>query len=304
MYDTERLLLIATPLMTRTPAFDRAAALAKAQGAALHIVAFDYVDGLATAGMVNERALAEMREGYVLRHEKWLEEQAGAMHHWGITVTSEVVWVERPLEEILVHIKEMKPSMVIKDLVQESWLTRVLFTSLDLRLLHDCPVPLHLVTQVEHELPRKIVVAVDPFLPEEQFEQFNEKLIMAAEKLAEQCDAELHLLYAYDLSAIYMANAGFDFSGNVSQSLYEVEEGAFQQLADAFHVPAERRHLLMGRPERVIDDFARAQSVDVIVMGTVHRNRISQKLLGSTTEQVANHMPCSLLAINPLQSVE
>ena len=211
MHDTERLLLIATQLMTRTPAFDRAAALAKAKGAALHIVAFDYVDGLATAGMVNERALTEMREGYVLRHRQWLEEQAMSMHHSGIAVTTEVVWVVHPLDEILVHIKEIRPSMVIKDLTHESWLTRALFTSLDLRLMHDCPVPLHLVTRVEHGLPRKIVVTVDPFHPEDQFENFNEKLIMTAEKLAAQCGAELHLLYAYDLSSIYAADTGFGF---------------------------------------------------------------------------------------------
>ena len=65
MVDSKRLMLIASPIMHRTPAFDRAGALAKAMDAPLHIVAFDYVDGLATAGLVNEKALAEMREGYV-----------------------------------------------------------------------------------------------------------------------------------------------------------------------------------------------------------------------------------------------
>lgn len=38
MADFERLLLIATPAMNRTPAFDRAASLAKVMDATLHIV--------------------------------------------------------------------------------------------------------------------------------------------------------------------------------------------------------------------------------------------------------------------------
>lgn len=56
MTNPQRLLLIASPLMRRTPVYDRAAALAKAKGMPLHIVAFDYLEGLATAGLVNEQA--------------------------------------------------------------------------------------------------------------------------------------------------------------------------------------------------------------------------------------------------------
>ena len=61
MAEFERILLIAPPFMNRTPAFDRAASLAKAKSAALHIVAFDYVEGIANAGLVNPTAIEEMR---------------------------------------------------------------------------------------------------------------------------------------------------------------------------------------------------------------------------------------------------
>ena len=75
MFRLKRILLIAPAEMTRTPAFDRAQALARVSGALLHIVAFDYLEGLATAGMVNEQALEQMRLGYVERHRQWLEDQ-------------------------------------------------------------------------------------------------------------------------------------------------------------------------------------------------------------------------------------
>lgn len=76
MSTQSRLMLVVSPLMEHSPAFDRAAALARAEGAALHIVAFDYLEGLATAGLVNEQALEQMRLGYIERHRQWLEEQA------------------------------------------------------------------------------------------------------------------------------------------------------------------------------------------------------------------------------------
>ena len=57
MLPLKRILLIAPSEMTRTPAFDRAQALARAAGALLHIVAFDYVTSLAMAGLFDHDAM-------------------------------------------------------------------------------------------------------------------------------------------------------------------------------------------------------------------------------------------------------
>ncbi|MDH0747209.1 universal stress protein [Pseudomonas sp. GD03842] len=298
MADIERLLLIAPPLMQRTPAFDRAAALAKVKSAALHIVAFDYVEGIASAGLVNETAIKEVREGYLHSHRQWLDEQAKGIHHMGVQITTEVMWVKRPQEEILTHVRDMKPAMVIKDLQHESWLTRALFTTLDMRLLYDCEAPLHLVAKVQHGIPRKIVAAVDPFRLDDQFERLNDRIIRMAEQLASQCDAQLDLLYAYDLSYIYALDGGFGYQPSVMDELYDNEMQVFHRLADRFGVPADRRHMITGNPARVIESFMTDNAVDVVVLGTVHRDAMN-KLLGSTTEQLANHLPSSLLTINP-----
>jgi universal stress protein E len=298
MADTERLLLIAPPLMNRTPAFDRAASLAKVKSAALHIVAFDYVEGIANAGLVSDVAIEEMRQGYLYSHRQWLDEQAKGIRHMGVEVTTEVIWVKHPFEEILTHIREMNPAMVIKDLQHESWLARALSTTLDMRLLYDCPTPLHLVAKVQHGIPRKILAAVDPFRIDNQFERLNDRIIAMAEQLAAQCNAQLELLYAYDLSYIYALDGGFGYQASVVHELYDNEVKAFQQLADRFGIPADRRHMITGSPAKVIESFMASNGVDVVVLGSVHRD-VMNKLLGSTTEQLANHMPSSLLTVNP-----
>lgn len=76
MFRLKRILLIAPAEMTRTPAFDRAQALARASGALLHIVAFDHVQSLALAGLFDHDAMAQAREGYLQMHRQWLEQQA------------------------------------------------------------------------------------------------------------------------------------------------------------------------------------------------------------------------------------
>lgn len=306
MSEYRRLLLVAPPLMQRTPAFERAAALARAKGAALHIAAFDYVEALATAGLFEQKALEKARDGYLQRHHLWLEEEAAAQRSKGLTVTTEVVWVQRPYEEILRHVKEMPADMLIKDVQQEPALKRAFVTPLDWQLLRDCPVPLHLVTEARQPLPRKIVAAVDPFRPEEQIQDLNDQIILSARELAAHCDAELHLLHAYDLSALYAAAMGMGtqpLSAGFSEALRDSQEQAFTWLADRHGVPHECRHFLMGSPILVLTEFAASSQADVIVMGSVHRRGLN-KLLGSTAEHILYQLPCSLLAIKPESAME
>jgi universal stress protein E len=58
----------------------------------LHIVAFDYIQSLAVAGLFDHDAMAQAREGYLQVHRQWLEQQARFHRCVGLPVTTEVVW--------------------------------------------------------------------------------------------------------------------------------------------------------------------------------------------------------------------
>ncbi|MDD1016703.1 universal stress protein [Pseudomonas rubra] len=303
MSDYQRLLFIAPPLMQRTDAFDRAAALAKAKGIALHIVAFDYLEGLATAGLVNEQALAVMRQAYVEKHRQWLETQAVPLRRNGLTVTTEVVWVNNVLDEILTHLKEQPFAMVVKDIEHESRLMRAMFTTLDIRLLRECSVPLHFVDKASHAMPRKVLAAVDLSRPEDQYQGFNDRIINEALKLAMQCKAQVEILYAYDLTSMQtdaenLGRKSFLFGSNVAESLHEAQSDAFRELAERNGIDPESCHMIMGDPAKVLSIFCEAQGTDIVVMGRVHHRGLA-KYIGSTVERVLYKMPSSVLVITP-----
>ena len=303
MSEQSRFMLVVSPLMKNSPAFERAAALAKASDAALHIVAFDYLEGLATAGLVNEQALEQMRLGYVERHQQWLEDQARPLRNLGVHVTTEVVWVERPLQEILIHLREQPMAALIKALEHESLLSRLMFTPLDVHLLRECPVPLHFVSHVQHALPRRIVAAVDPFHRDGQYMGLNDRILQEACKLASSCNAELDVIYAHDLSSISAAEFGFDhasafFSSNAARQLFDAQGEAFRELAERNDIPAENQHLIMGDPAKVLASYADAYDIDVIVMGRV-AHRGMARLIGSTVEHLLYRMPCSVWVVAP-----
>ncbi|PLP92492.1 universal stress protein [Pseudomonas sp. FFUP_PS_473] len=299
----KHLMLVSSPLMKAGPAFDRASALAKARDEPLHIVAFDYVEGLATAGLVNAEALQQMREGYVERHHAWLEDQARPMRKLGIEVTTEVVWAEEVLPEILAHLREEPIDLVIKEVEHESRLMRAMFTTLDIHLLRECKAPLHFVSKTRNALPRRIVAAVDPFHPDDQYKGFNDRIIYEALKLAMQCKAEVHLVYAHDLSSMGTGEYGFStgsmlFSSSLAQKVYDIQGESFNELAERNGIPPENRHMIVGNPAKVLSSFSETRDIDVIVMGRVHRRGVS-KGFGSTVEDVLYRMPSSVLVVTP-----
>lgn len=301
MSQSQRLLLIAPSAMARTPAFDRAAALALAMQFPLHIVAFDYSQALAVAGLFAPEQFKRARDGYLQTHRQWLVEQAGLMSKQGVEVTSEVVWVQHPYEEILNFINEMPLMLIIKDAQEESAFKRVFFTPLDWQLLRDCPVPVHLVTTALNARPRNVLAIIDVLRDEDQDRVFNDQIIEAAAKLAAVCDASLELLHVYNWTAIYVQDMGFG-ALPLATGVYEMRGTAqhetFASIAERHGVPPERRHFIEGVPVPSICEFVSDHRTDVVVMGTVQHRGLS-KLIGTTAEQLLHRAPCSVLAIKP-----
>ncbi|CRL52556.1 universal stress protein [Pseudomonas sp. URMO17WK12:I11] len=294
MSQYQRLLLIINPALRHSPAINHAAALAKASGASLHIAAF--IKPLKILSLLDEGEQEKALESYRQDHRDWLQNQASKLHALGLEVTTEVAWTDDMKQDILDRVTEMQPDLLIKEVQHESALKRAFFTPLDWHLLRHCPIPIYLVGGGGHALPRKIVAAVDASDTAPANSELNERIIQQATNLALQCDAELHLLYACDLSGVYLADMGGLALQDITKELRTTEEQSFIKLAGRYGVPSDRRHFVLGHPVSALSDFASEQKVDVIVMGRVQYHGL-EKLLGSTTEHILYQVPCSVLAV-------
>ena len=293
----QRVLLIADRTLYQSPALLRAVALAKASGAALDVRAF--IEPAPIIHLWEEKTDEAEYQRYLRRYRRWMVEEIQRLSGEGLKVSVEVVFTTHPLLDILRCVEELKPDLLIKDATLEPLLKRVFITPLDCHLLRECRVPVHLVNQARYGLPHRIVAAVDPFDPSTQISGLNDIIIQSANALALQCDAPLHLLYAYDLSPVFNGDAplvsggwNVDFMEDLRQSLHQ----AFVTLADRYGVPPERRHFIMGLPVPVLSEFVEEYLVDVVVMGTVHRVGFD-RLIGSNTERALYSVPGSILAV-------
>ncbi|PMY36569.1 universal stress protein UspA [Pseudomonas sp. GW456-L14] len=301
MLRIQRLLLIAPIEMTRTPAFDRAQALASATGAMLHIVAFDHVNALAVAGLFDHDAMSQAREGYLQVHRHWLEQQARFQRSEGLRVTTEVVWARLSPAHVLEYVSDFHPDLVIKDVQRVPALDRVFHRPLDWLLLRDCPAPLHLVCRAENPKPLKILAAVDLSHLEALTHGLNERILDLASTLATSCGATLHLLNVSNWSVVGDALTSVPTSSldaSLRDAVNDAQQEAFDLLAERYGVEESRRHLLAGIPHLAIEHFARRNAFDMVVLGTACRHGV-EMFVGSTAERLLRRAPCSLMLVKP-----
>lgn len=301
MSQYQRILLIADPGMRRTPAFERAAWIARTTGAALHIALFDRNAAIAASALVDAKGAEEAREAWVQARRAWLTTEAQVLHGHGVKATVEAVWAHPVYEEILAHVNECQPDLVIKDVKHEALLKRVLLKPLDWHLLRDCPTPVLLVNSLAHAAPRRIFAAVDGSQATPEAAAFNDEVIKSALALALQCNAELHLAGSFD--CLMTGADGFSGVAIITPGVYEtlakLHDDGFAAIAKAHGVPPERMHSLVGPAPMALAELAHDSATDVLVVGTHRRHGVDRLLMGSIAEAIVDTASCDVLVVKP-----
>lgn len=293
MSQYQQLLLLARDVELASPAAQRARALAKATGAGLHVLGAFEPQGLSNwrEEQEIEAQIAEQFSRYRIR----LSDAVQRLRADHSRTTSQAILAEDPLQDVLDCLFELKPDMVIKDTEDVSVLRRMFSASFDTQLIRTSPVPVHLVPAGCTPLPKVILAAVDTSLSAPQ-NDFNHTIIRAAIAMALQCDAQLHLVCAYDIAPVFVADASAALDW-VEEYIAALRE-PFDDLADSYGVAAQCRHFVQGAPVAVIADKVRTLEADVVVMGVVQPKGLG-KLLGDTTERTVSAGLCAVLAVNP-----
>lgn len=279
-----------------TPGLVRAAALARKSGDRLLLTLFESNRAVAHAAS-RGFDLDAYKHG---RGEK-LEALAERLRRDGLNVDTRLFWDDHPvIASILLAVLAEQPQMVIKDVHWEAGLKRLLFTPTDLDLLRQCPVPLMLVRSGTHGLPKRILAAVDPLDEEGRPHELNAQVLGAANRLAMQCDAELDVAHAFEYIPPF-ADPQFGWMPDMGliDQFRAVHRDALQELGKDYGVPSQRLHMLDGIPGWAISEFAAANQIDVVVMGSIQRNFLERLSIGSVAEDLLQRLDCDVLVLKP-----
>ena len=214
----------------------------------------------------------------------------------GLEVTTEVAWADDMEQDILAHVSEMQPDLLIKEVQHESVLKRAFFTPLDWYLLRHCPIPVYLVGGSGFVLPRKIVAAVEVSDTESPDNELNERIIQQATGLAMQCGAELHLLYACDISAGFLADMDGLTLADLTKALRKRPGKNFPQVGGPVWGGRRSSTFHYGTP-RFGTERVRQRAECRCDRDGKSPVPWSGQALGSTTEHILYQVPCCVLAV-------
>ena len=156
---------------------------------------------------------------------------------------------------------------------------------------------------------QRILVAIDP-------SPISDRAFDSALSLAKATGASLAILHVLDIfdpdsprqsllpiegfSRKVDAQIQRDYSQRWTEYVSQRETLLNQKraIAQETGVPAEIFHAY-GRPETVICNMAQTQRVDVILVGSRGRKGLNEMLLGSVSNYVMHHAPCSVMVVHP-----
>ena len=133
-----------------------------------------------------------------------------------------------------------------------------------------------------------------------------EKAVEHAIDLAQKYDAKLHALYVVDTDAVDI--------GLGTEQVERIKAGKFGEMEELQNrakkatnavgeVAAEHgieviEDVAAGRPHRSIDEYAKKNDIDLIVMGSKGRSGVRRALLGSVTERTLRSTYIPVLVVD------
>ena len=136
---------------------------------------------------------------------------------------------------------------------------------------------------------QKILVAIDG-------SPASEKALTAAVDLTAHCQADLTALGVAEVPEI-VATVG------EAEELRRGTEGHLRKIGEAAVEYARSRGVLLrsvvvrGHAADAIVRYAETEGVDLVVLGQHGHSRIARFFLGSTTDRVSEHCPCTVMIV-------
>ncbi len=301
----KRLLLINTGNGDPRSALARAIALAGRHHATLTLL--DVADPIPedAVRLLGHATVQKLTKDLADQQQSRLEALAAEARLAGVAVATAV----RTGNAFRVAIHEVltgKHDLVIKTIDTPESGARSLLDSTDKHLLRKCPCPVFLVKSGRAFGRQNLLAAVEPAADDAEKNALSTQILEAAVEAAYGAEGTLHILYAWHLfgEALIATPTAYDpeiadvfgRALNLHNRLLDETAARLPPLPAGIAV---RTHLVHDRASRAIVRFVADNAIDLLVMGTATRGRISGLLIGTTAERVLSEVGCSILALKP-----
>jgi nucleotide-binding universal stress UspA family protein len=173
------------------------------------------------------------------------------------------------------------------------------YTKSDWQLIRHLNSHLLLVRAGKWDGYHRILAAVDVFEPSEVQKAVNKLVMERASFWAETRNSQLDVVHCITMSKIAIELDMVE-QIEVEKSHKPLREAQLDKLVEQYQVPIERRHVLAGRPEQVIDKVANSLGADLIVLGSQGKRAVGNLYLGDTATRILEHLSTDILIVRPM----
>lgn len=297
----KQILVIVDPTANEHPAVAKGALLAQKFNARMELFVCD------TKAAREIRLLSHVRNQpgapMPVNLKGTLEALAQPLRARGLDVTTEAACAEPLHVGLIDRARQSNADLVVKDTHHHSLAQRTFLSNTDWQLIRGCPVPLLLTKSAPWSSAPRIIAAVDPGHVNDKPEILDHWIVEHASLLAQRLEGELHVVHVYVPMAVVGAATmtSPSMAGSVSpEDLAFEEQNRRKQvtaLVSEYNVPPENVHLELGGPAQCLPIVATRVNADVVTMGAIARSGLKRIFIGSTAEDVLEHLPCDALIV-------
>lgn len=229
------------------------------------------------------------------------------------TIPEIKIFSDKPFIEIIQEVIKYDRDLLIKPIGKHKGLRKVIYSSLDLKLLRNCPCPVWLIKSTEQKGEKELVVALDyePENPENN--ELNTEMLAIATSLALSEFSELHVVHAWELEyESYLRSVRAQNTKQEVDAMYLEEQdkrkiwlskkiknniSPLGSTTRSYLKP--KLHVINGSADNVIPELVKNLEPELLIIGTIGRSGIPGYLIGNTAETILNSIDCSVLTVKP-----
>jgi len=217
---------------------------------------------------------AQSRDATVARVADWLERLVMSIRNEGVSVETEVEWVDDWRKAIAVAAARQNSALVLKNMTQHSRFVRMVRDTSDWTLIRECECPVFLVKTGKPFQIDSVLVAVKHSPDEESYAKANQDILESARRMADDLGATIHAVTCYE--------------GN--------QRPDRQRFADKCGLERSQVSAASGTPEKIIAEVAAEKGSDLVIIARVARPE-SPGEVGKTARKVIDEIDVDVLVL-------
>ncbi len=302
MRKIEKIFVVLEAQQEEQPALIRAAYIAEATGASLHLFMCAYDTAIGIASFLSGKQKSIFVQTIVDGSRVMVQRLSDPLQEKGIDVTTETVWDRHPSDAIIKAAREGEYDLLMK-YARHRTRADVMFNHIDWKLMRYSPCPVMLVKTGQWDDVGQVLAAIDAAPESTLHDSLYKAILERASYLAKQLDFDLHLVSAYPAPPVFVPlSKASESLLNYRSKMSRMVETNLNKLGEEYGVIGEHQHAIEGPVDWAIPKVSKDLVAEFVVMGNVSRDSVTGLSIGNTAESILDQLNTNVLMVRVSES--